>query len=181
MSRSLLVTGAAGFIGANFVHYWTSRAMLGNAGVMLLIALYVGLIQQRDVAVLSLLRQRSEVHAGKFVRAVILDKQFIQPNRKRQTGHHGDFTFDQFDLVPKPGEAAVDDTRNQDQNTEMCGDDSDQRIAPLVFQDHWNVHDGNKQQADAIECQQAEVPPGLEKVGLRQKAADNGNDDGKNQ
>ena len=25
MSRSLLVTGAAGFIGANFVHYWRAR------------------------------------------------------------------------------------------------------------------------------------------------------------
>ncbi|MBT3411153.1 MAG: NAD-dependent epimerase/dehydratase family protein, partial [Halieaceae bacterium] len=25
MSKSLLVTGAAGFIGANFVHYWRSQ------------------------------------------------------------------------------------------------------------------------------------------------------------
>ena len=31
------------------VHYWTSRAMLGNAGVMLAMALFVGLVQHRDV------------------------------------------------------------------------------------------------------------------------------------
>ncbi len=69
MTRSLLVTGAAGFIGANFVHYWTRRHP-GDTVVA-----YDALTYAGNLASIEPLRERDNFH---FVHADICDHATVE-------------------------------------------------------------------------------------------------------
>ena len=68
MSRSLLVTGAAGFIGANFVHYWTSQHPADR------VVAYDALTYAGNLASLESLRGQANFS---FVHADICDHQRV--------------------------------------------------------------------------------------------------------
>jgi len=68
MSRSLLVTGAAGFIGANFAHYWASRYPADR------VVAYDALTYAGNLASLESLRARDNFF---FVHADICDQQRV--------------------------------------------------------------------------------------------------------
>ena len=59
----------------------------------------------------------------------------------------------------------------------MCNHHTNKRIATFALKDHGDMQNGDKQQADTIEPQQTQVPPGFEQIRLWKQAAANRNHD----
>ena len=102
MSRSLLVTGAAGFIGANFVHYWARRYPADR------IVAYDALTYAGNLASLDGLRGQPNFS---FVHADICD-QAIDPERNCFTQFYGSTAMDaSLLMIPLVGFLPPDDPR----------------------------------------------------------------------